>query len=61
MVAARKFPLIVLTNDPETMMMVGSTRWWPRLVRTMDRNYRVARIYDCAEANIVMEPKLPAP
>ena len=61
MVAARKFPLIVLTNDPETMMMVGSTRWWPKLVRTMDRNYRVARIYDCAEANIVMEPKLPAP
>jgi len=57
MVASRKFPLIVLTNDPETMMMVGTTRWWPGLLKIMDRNYRVARVYDCAEANIVLEPK----
>ena len=57
MVADRKFGLIVLTNDPETMEMVGSTRWWGRLVREMDKNYRVAKLYDCAEANVVLEPR----
>jgi hypothetical protein len=61
MVASRKFELIVLTNDPETMMMVGSTRWWPRLIKTIDQHYRVARFYDCAEANVVLEPKPAAP
>jgi dolichyl-phosphate-mannose-protein mannosyltransferase len=59
MVAERKFGMILLTNDPETMEMAGSTRWWPRLVREMDRNYRVAKIYDCAEANVVLEPRSP--
>jgi hypothetical protein len=57
MVAERQFGLIVLNDDPETMEMVGSTRWWPRLVKEMDRNYRVAKLYDCAEANAVLEPR----
>ena len=57
MVAERKFGMIVLTNDPETMEMAGSTRWWPRLVRLMDQNYHVAKIYDCIEANVVLEPR----
>jgi hypothetical protein len=57
MVANRQFGLIVLTNDPETMEMMGSTRWGPRLVRGMDQNYRVARFYDCTEANVVLEPR----
>ena len=61
MLAQRKFGMIVLTNDPETMQMAGSTRWWPRLVRLMDANYRVARIYDCAEANVVLEPRAASP
>jgi len=57
MVAERKFGYIILTNDPETMEMVGSTRWWHCLVRLMAGSYRVAKIYDCAEANIVLEPR----
>jgi Dolichyl-phosphate-mannose-protein mannosyltransferase len=57
MVAERQFGMIVLDNDPETMEMAGSTRWWPRLVRLMDRNYRVAKLYDCSEANVVLEPR----
>ena len=56
MVVNRKFGLILLTNDPETMEMMGSTRWWPRLVKEMGRNYRVARYYDCTEAGVVLEP-----
>jgi len=59
MVAERKFGMIILTNEPETMEMAGSTRWWPRLVREMDKNYRVAKIYDCAEANVVLAPRPP--
>lgn len=59
MVADRKFEMIILTNDPETMGMVGSTRWWPRLIREMDKHYRVAKLYDCAEANVVLEPRQP--
>ena len=61
MVAERKFGMIVLTNDPETMEMAGSTRWWPHLVRLMDQNYRVATYYDCSEANVVLEPRSPPP
>ena len=61
MVAERKFGIIVLTNDPETMEMAGSTRWWPRLVRLMDQNYRVAKYHDCSEANVVLEPRPAAP
>ncbi len=57
MLAQRKFGMVVLSNDPETMEMEGSTRWWPRLVRLMDRNYRVAKLYDCTEANVVLEPR----
>lgn len=57
MVAERAFGWIVLTNEPETMEMTGSTRWWPRLVKLMDRNYRVAKLYDCAEANVVLAPR----
>ncbi|HKO03333.1 MAG TPA: hypothetical protein VJW51_01225, partial [Candidatus Acidoferrales bacterium] len=62
MVADREFDLIVLTNEPEEMQMAGSTRWWPRLVNAMDKYYRVAKIYDCSEANVVLKPKpaLPA-
>jgi len=57
MVAERKFGMIVLANDPEAMEMLGSTRWWPRLVRLMDRNYHVSKLYDCTEANVILEPK----
>jgi len=56
MVAERKFGMIILSSDPETLGMLGSTRWWPRLIREMDKNYRVARIEDCSEANAVLEP-----
>lgn len=61
MVTERKFGLILLSSDPETLGMLGSTRWWPRLIRAMGRNYRVARIEDCSEANVVLEPKPEAP
>jgi hypothetical protein len=57
MVAEHKFGYIILTNDPETMEMFGSTRWWPRLIRLMASNYRVAKIYDCTEANVVLTPR----
>src|SRR5271168_236042 len=57
MIASRKFDRIILTSEPEAMETFGSERWWARAVYAMDANYRLARIYDCAEANIVMEPK----
>jgi len=43
------------------MEMEGSTRWWPRLVRLMDSNYRVGTYFDCAEGNVVMRPRAAAP
>jgi len=60
MVAEHKFEMILLNSDPESLEMFGSKRWWPRLLRLMDSNYRVAKIYDCADANVVLEPR-PAP
>jgi len=65
MVAERKFVMIILSSDPETLGMLGSTRWWPHLLREMGKNYRVARIDDCSEANAILSPllapDLPAP
>lgn len=61
MVAERKFGMIILNNDPESLEMLGSTRWWPRLLRLMDHNYHVAKIYECTEANVVLAPGPPAP
>ena len=61
MVADHQFDLIVLTNEPEEMQMAGSTRWWPRLINAMDTSYRVAKIYDCTEANVVLKPKTVLP
>ncbi len=61
MVAERRFGLIVLSSDPETLGMLGSTRWWPHLLSLMDKNYRLARISDCSEANAVLEQQPEAP
>ena len=57
MVARREFDLIVLNSEPAEMKLNGSQRWWGRIVSAMDENYRVSRVYDCAEANVVVVPR----
>ena len=56
-VEARQIDLIVMARTPKTIQALGSERWWGRLVAAIEENYQVARVYDCADGNVVLEPK----
>jgi hypothetical protein len=58
LIRSREIQLIILENDVERMKRdPNQERWPPDVLDAIEQNYKLTRIFDCAESSFAYEPK----